>query len=115
MILIDLVWFFTVVADYLLGMKTSVYFDFFWVLLFAMGLLIISDVNKIWNIRHEGWHSENFANLITFVIGILAIITAFASLPSIHKSSPVFTAIKGILALIAIFYVVIETWLVKRK
>lgn len=114
LIVIDLIWFAMVAMDSLLGVSTSAYYDFFWILLFAIGLIVISDINKILNIRHEGWHSENFANLITFVIGLLAIVTAFVSLPGSHKSNAVFTAIKGIISLIAVFYVIIETWLIKR-
>jgi hypothetical protein len=113
LILIDMTWFASVVADNLLGLSLGDYGEFAWVFLFGAGLLIMSNAKRVVRIRKTGFKSDNFANLATFIIGILALVTAFLSLPQFNITSPVLSAIKGILALIAIIYVILEAWVIR--
>jgi len=113
LIMIDLTWFGSVVMDNLFGLSLGDYGEFAWTFLFGLGLVVVSDLKRVKKMGQEGFKSENFASLTTLIIGSLAIVTAILSLPFINVVSPTLNSIKGILALIAIVYVVLETWIIK--
>lgn len=115
LIMIDLTWFASVVSDNLLGMNLQDYGEFAWILLFSLGMIIISDVKKMTSIKRRGFRSDNFASLVTFIIGVMAFVVAVLSLPQINMTSPVMSSIKGILALIAIIYVILEGLIIKSE
>lgn len=115
LIMIDLAWFLSVVADNLLGFSMGEYGEFAWTFLFGLGLVVVSNVKRLKKIGKQGFKAENFASLITFVIGCLALITSVLSLPFINIVSPILSSVKGILALIAIIYVALEAWVIKER
>jgi|GEM_PF-4912972 len=115
LIMIDLTWFASVVFDNLFGMTLQDYGEFAWILLFSLGMIIISDVKKIINIGRRGIRSDNFSSLVTFIIGVMALVVSILSLPQINVESPVLNSIKGIIALIAIMYVILEAWIIKAE
>lgn len=114
LILIDLAWFSSVAADNLLGLKLQEYGEFAWTFLFAMGMIIVSDLKKVFGITAKGISSENFSSIVTFMIGVLALITAVLSLPQIALDNPVMRAVKGIVALIAIIYVLLDALILEK-
>ena len=115
LVMIDLTWFASVALDNLVGLQLQAYGEFAWTLLFSLGLIIISDVKKIVGIGRKGIKTDNFSNLVTFIIGVLAFVVAILSLPQINIVSPTMNSVKGIVALIAVSYVVIEIFFVKKK
>lgn len=114
LIMIDLTWFASVALDNLFGMTLQDYGEFAWILLFSLGMIIISDVKKLLNIDKKGITSENFSSLVTFVIGAMALTVAILSLPQFNIVSPTMNSIKGIIALIAIVYVILEALIIKK-
>ena len=115
LILIDLTWFASVVSDNLLGMNLQDYGEFAWILLFSLGMIIISDVKKMMSIKRRGFRSDNFSSLVTFIIGVMAFVVAILSLPQFNLTSPIMSSIKGILASIAIIYVILEGFIIKSE
>jgi len=113
LILIDISWFAYVVSDNLFGMNFADYGESAWTLFLGLGLIWYSDVKKVLRIRTQGFRSSNFASLATFVIGVLAVAVSIMSLPQINVVSESLNAVKGILGLIAIVYVILESWVVK--
>ena len=57
---------------------------------------------------------ETVTNITSLVIGSLAIIAGVLKLPFIDINHEVVSAIPGIIALIAIIFIVIETWIIKK-
>jgi hypothetical protein len=114
LIMIDLTWFASVALDNLFGLNFQDYGEFAWILLFSLGMIIISDVKKIISMGRKGIRSDNFSSLVTFVIGMMALIVAILSLPQINIASPIMSSIKGIIAVIAVFYVIIEAFVVEN-
>lgn len=115
LIMIDLTWFASVVFDNLFGMTLQDYGEFAWILLFSLGMIIISNVKKLASMARLGFRSDNFSSLVTFVVGIMAFVVAILSLPKIDIDSPIMNSIKGIIALIAIIYVILEAWIIKTE
>jgi hypothetical protein len=115
LIMIDLTGFASVASDNLLGKNLQAYGEFVWIFLFSLGMIIISDIKKILGIRKRGFTSDNFSSLVTFIIGLLALVVSVLSHPSISLSSPILNSIKGIIGLIAIAYVIFEAWIIKQE
>jgi len=115
LILIDLTGFASIASDNLFGENLLAYSEFAWIILFSLGMIMISDVKKIAKIRYKGFKSDNFASLVTFIIGVMAFIVSIFSLPQINLTSPILSSIKGIIALIAIIYVIFEAWVIKEQ
>lgn len=115
LIMINLSWFTSVVTDNLFGMDLGKYGEFAWIFFFSLGMIIISDVEKIMKIGKKGIRSDNFSSVVTFSIGAMAFFVAILSLPQINVTSPIMNSIKGIIALIAIIYVFIEILFIKTE
>jgi len=84
-----------------------------WILILGIGLLIETKFERIKSIK-RGLNSENFPHLTNLLIGIVAILAGIFSLPIFKINSPSFPAIRGILSLMAVIIIVIETWVIKR-
>lgn len=115
LIMIDLTWFASVMSDNLFNMNLQDYGEFAWIFLFSLGLIMVSDLKKLTNVRKKGLKSDIFASLVTFTIGVMALVVAIFSLPNIAIDSPTIRSVKGIIAMIAIIYVFLETWVVEES
>jgi hypothetical protein len=49
------------------------------------------------------------------VVGIIAIIAAILSIPQIGIENPTFLAIKGIISILAVVFIIIQTWISKKE
>jgi len=114
LIMIDLSGFAIAAFYNLAGINLKGYNEFAWTLLFSLGMIIISDVKKIIGMGRKGIRTDNFSSLVTFIIGVLAFVVAILSLPQFNIISPTMSAVKGIVALIAVSYVIIEAFIVKK-
>jgi len=79
--------------------------------LVGIGLILESSINKLFSLR-RGLDSNNFTNLITITIGIIAFVVGILSMPFFGITNPSFSAMKGILSVIAIVIIVIQTWII---
>ena len=85
-----------------------------WILILGTGLLIETKYQKLKSMR-RGLTNENFPHMTNFVIGAVAVLAGILSFPIFKIDNPSFSAIRGILSLIAIIIIIIETWLIKRR
>ena len=75
--------------------------------------LIESKVSKLRQIE-RGLNSSNFTRLVTVILGAVAVFSGIFSFPGIRFESPAFVAVKGILAIIAIVIIFLQTWVIKK-
>jgi len=90
----------------------NLYIDAMLMLIIGLALVLEAQVKELKSIA-QGLNSTNFSRLITFIIGSLAVIAGFFSLPEFAFENSVFSAVKGILAIIAIVIIIVQTWIVK--
>lgn len=88
------------------------YVESLWMLIIGLGLVIEARIKKLKSLSH-GLTSSNVTYLTTIIIGLLAILTGIFSFPQVRVETPAFLAIKGIIGLIAIVFIVIQTWIVR--
>ena len=82
-------------------------------MLIGFGIFTQTKFSAIRSLRY-GITNYNFPNLITELIGFLAIISAILVFPKIGVVHHSILTIKGILAVIAILIIFIQTWISKR-
>ena len=111
--IISILGFIGIVSRTLFGFDLGVHVEAFWMIIIGIGFLFETNVQSLKNISKEGLTSNNFAHLITVTIGVLAFIAGIFSLPGIMVESSAFVAIKGILSVIAIIVIVVQTWFVE--
>ena len=80
----------------------------------GIGLVIEARVKTLKSISKK-LTQDNFTHLITAIIGVIAILAALFSFPllKIQIENPVFFAIKGIISIIAIAVIIIQTWIIE--
>jgi peptidoglycan/LPS O-acetylase OafA/YrhL len=101
--------FLSIVAETIFNFSLDEYLDFILMLVVGAGLLVDADLKTLKSLK-RGLTPKNFTHLVVAVIGTLAVVAGIFSLPRITIEHPMFLSIKGIIAIIAIIVIVIQTW-----
>ena len=111
--IISIIGFIGIVSSTLFDFSLGFYIEAFWMLAIGIGFLIEGQVERFRSIKTEGLTPRNFTNITTVVIGVIAIITGIFSFPQIRIENSGFLAVKGIVSLVAIVIIVIQTWIIE--
>ncbi|MBS3073537.1 hypothetical protein J4465_01945 [Candidatus Pacearchaeota archaeon] len=111
---ISILGFIGIVSSALFNIEISGYIEALWIIILGFGLLIKTSFRKIKSIK-KGLSTYNFPHLTNAFIGIVAIITGILGSPLFNIINPTFHAIRGILAIIAIIIIFVETWIIKKE
>ncbi|MFH1290181.1 MAG: hypothetical protein ABIH92_02115, partial [Nanoarchaeota archaeon] len=95
----------------LFGFDLSFYVEAMLMIIIGAGFILEGEITKLGRIKYEGLTPKNFTKLITVVIGVLAVLTGIFSVPAIRIEASGFLAVKGIISVIAIVVIVIQTWI----
>lgn len=109
--IVSILGFLGIISETLFSYDISGYVEAGLMMIIGIGLAIEANISKIKSIRY-GLTSGNFTHLTTLIIGIIAIIAGIFSLPIIRVETPGFLAIKGIISIIAIIVIIIQTWII---
>lgn len=112
--LISILGFIGIISQTIFLYNISGYIESFWIVLLGAGLLIETNFRKLKSINN-GLSAENSPHLINVVIGVIAVLAGIFSLPFFNISNPAFHSIRGILSLMAIVIIVVETWIIRKK
>ena len=104
-----------VVSETLFNFIITDYVEALWMLILGIGLILEIKLKKLRSIYIGGLTRDNFTYIITVIIGLFAIFAGIFSIPFIRINNPSFLAIKGILAIIAISIIIIQTWFIRKK
>ena len=108
--LVSILGFVGIVSQSFFEYDLSFYVEPFLMLIIGGGLILESEAKSLVAIKEVGLTSTNFTHLITIIIGFIAVLAGIFSLPLIRLHNPSFVAIKGIIAIIAIVIISIQTW-----
>ncbi|HLC73308.1 hypothetical protein J4416_01775 [Candidatus Pacearchaeota archaeon] len=111
--LVSIIGFAGIVSYTLFEVNINSYLEPIWMTIIGIGFIIEGQFGTLKRIREEGLNPTNFTHLITLIIGVMAIISGIFSIPQIRIETTGFLAMKGILALVAIVVIIVQTWLVK--
>jgi hypothetical protein len=107
--IVSILGFLGIVSESLFELDLSGYVEAGLMLVIGIGMMLEANLEKIKTIK-EGLNSSNFTHLTTIVIGAIAILAGIFSLPPIRVETAGFLAIKGIMSIIAIIVIAIQTW-----
>jgi midasin (ATPase involved in ribosome maturation) len=113
---VSIIGFMSIIIRTFSGTDASKFMDMLLLLLIGAGILLKMDLTKLSGLKEEGLTSAQFSRIIGIIIAVLAMLTGlFNVVPSdrIHNWSG-FMAIKGIVSIIAIIVIVIETWVLRE-
>ena len=113
--ILSILGFTSIISHTLLNTDISQYIETLWLTILVLGFIIESHPLQIFSSIKNRFQERNFTATTTFIIGLLAIIAGVLSLPQINIQSPGFLAIKGIMSIIAIIFIIIQTWILKQK
>ena len=75
-------------------------------------MLFRSPVKLIQSLPNH-FQESSFSSIVTFVVGFIAIIAGILVLPQIKIQNATLNAVTGIIAITAIIFIVIETWIIE--
>ncbi|PIN89040.1 hypothetical protein COU60_05185 [Candidatus Pacearchaeota archaeon CG10_big_fil_rev_8_21_14_0_10_34_76] len=111
--LISIAGFISIISRTLFNYNLDYYITSIWFLIVGIGFLIEGQPTKLKNIRQEGLTPSNFTRITTIIIGFMSILAGILGSPQINITSAGFLAVEGIIAIIAIIIIIVQTWVVK--
>jgi hypothetical protein len=90
-----------------------IYTESFLMLIIGAGMILESKAKNLIYMNEVGLTSTNFAHLITLIMGVIAIVAGVFSLPQIYIGNSIFLATKGIIAIISVVVIIVETWFIE--
>lgn len=109
--IVSIVGFAAIVSETLFSRDISAYAEALLMLVIGAGLVFEVKLDHLKTIS-KGLSRENFTDLTTLIIGLVAVIAAIFSFPAIRIDNPSFQAIKGIISIIAIVIIFLQTWII---
>ncbi len=110
--IISILGFMGIVSQTIFNFDIGHYVEALLMLIMGAALIIESKIKKLKSLA-KGLNPNNFGHLTTAIIGFIAIIAGILSIPPIRLTNPAFLAIKGIISIIAIAVIIIQTWIAK--
>lgn len=110
---VSIIGFLTIITESLFFWNTSIYQDTLWLVVLGLGLIFETSIREIKSIKKKGLNSDLLGKVTMLVVGSMAIVAGLLSLPQVSLSHPVFLAIKGIIAILAIIFIIVQTWIIE--
>jgi uncharacterized membrane protein HdeD (DUF308 family) len=91
------------------------YMDTLWLLVLGIALILDSTIKELKLIKKKGLNSNYLGKITMIIIGVIAIIAGILSLPQINIQSSSFLAIKGVVGILAITLIILQTWVLNKN
>lgn len=114
MTFVSLAGFFGIAMKTLFETDVDIYVEVCWLLFLGGGLIWESNLKEIFKLSDRSLNSDKFSKLVTLVVGLLAVITGILILPQINWQTPALLAIKGVISIVAIIFIVLQRILFKE-
>lgn len=110
--IISIIGFLGIIVNSFFEVNIDEYVTFLWLIVMGIGFILISKPKDLYEGTKIEFDETKISRLTAFVIGLLAIIAGVLSIPQIGIQHPVFLAIKGVVSIISIIFIVIQTWII---
>jgi len=105
--------FISIISYTLFDKNIEQYVEALWLGILGFGFIIQSNPPRLASGIKNRLGERNFTAMTTLTVGMLALIAGILSLPQIDIQNPAFLAIKGIMSIIAIVFIIVQTWILK--
>jgi hypothetical protein len=113
--IVSIIGFVSIILESLFYINISEYIDTLWLCALGLGLIFETSIRELKSIRRKGLSSEYLGKITMIVVGSIAIIAGALSLPQINLQNPSFLAVKGIISILAIVFIILQTWVAKHE
>lgn len=111
---ISITGFLEIILTRFFGISINSYSAFLWLIIMGVGFILVSQPKSLYKTSQKKFDETSFSRLTTLVLGIIAIIAAVLSLPFININHPILSASMGIISIIAIIFIIVQTWVIKE-
>ncbi|NCN52071.1 hypothetical protein GW931_03600 [archaeon] len=112
--LISITGFVEIILKSFFNVSLQQYSSFLWLFIMGFGFIIITKPKNLYKKTHEAINENTFTRLTTFVLGCMAIIVGILSLPQVNIEHPILYATMGVISIISIIFIIIQTWVIKE-
>lgn len=113
--IVSIIGFVNIILESLFYINISEYIDTFLLIVLGLGLIFETSIGELKSIKKEGLNSEYLGKITMIVVGSLSVIAGILSLPQINLLNSSFLAVKGIISLLAIVFIILQTWVAKHE
>ena len=111
--ILSILGFISIISYTLFNQNIDQYIEALWLGILGLGFIAESSPIELMKRIRNRLGERNFTAMTTLIVGVLALIAGILSLPQINIQNPSFLAVKGIMSIIAIIFIVIQTWILK--
>ena len=111
--ILSILGFISIISYTLFNQHVEQYIEALWLGILGFGFIVESSPIQLMKRIRNKLGERNFTAMTTLVVGLLALVAGILSLPQINIQNPAFLAIKGIMSIIAIIFIAVQTWILK--
>ena len=112
---VSMIGFLSIVLESLFYFSINNYIDTLWLVVLGLGLIFETTMKELKSVKRRGLTSEYLGKITMVVVGGIAIIAGILSLPQINIQNASFLAIKGIIGILAIVFIILQTWVTSPR
>jgi hypothetical protein len=113
--IVSIIGFLSIMTQSLFNFSFENYIESLWLITLGTALIMETSLQELKKIRKQGLNPDMLGKVTMVVVGTLAIIAAILSIPQINIESPTFLAVKGIISILAIIFIIIQTWISEKE
>ncbi len=109
--IVSIIGFLGIITRTLFLVNLDYYVESLWFLILGIGFIIESNPKRLFKKIDDTLNERNFSSITTLIVGALATIAGI--LTFLQIKSPAFEAVQGLISIIAIIFIIIQTWVIK--
>ncbi len=113
--IVSIIGFLSIVTQSLFNFSFESYIESLWLIALGTGLILETSFKELKKVKKQGLTPDVLGKITMVVVGGLSIIAAILSIPQINIEHPTFLAVKGIVSILAIIFIIIQTWVSERE
>jgi len=112
---VSIIGFVSIMLESFFEISIELYIESLWLLALGAGLIFETSIAELRRIKTAGLSSEMLGKVTMIIVGSFAIVASVLSIPQIDIQNATFLAIKGIISVLAIIMIIIQTWVSKKE
>ena len=113
--IVSIISFLSIITQSLFNFSFEHYIEALWLITLGTALVLETSVTELKKIKKAGLTPNMLGKVTMVVVGAIAIIAAILSIPQINIENPAFLAIKGIISILAVVFIIIQTWVSENE
>ena len=106
--IVSIIGFLNIVSQSLFNFSFENYVESLLLITLGTGLVLETSIKELKKVKKEGLTPDMLGKITMIVVGALAIVASILSLPQIDIEHPTFLAVKGIVSILAIIFIIIQ-------